>query len=202
MRQFWNITSGIYTKYHAIICLYYYPPWVRTLFLKSPEMEFFSPTYNVARLSALRDIFSVQDIFSPGISLQEYFLSQISVQDICFWNHLYPPLQPPLQKSNVWPLGKSSLLGTSRMTCCKHNLTAYWQLASKFSQWELPVARLKRVIQLKFMPKRPSVFLASLPSLALCFQPRSRPFVWLLSHTWICKNTDCFAVSSTRLKLN
>ena len=35
---------------------------------------------------------------------------------------------------------------------------------------------------------------ASLPSLALCFQPRSRPFVWLLAPTWIRKNTDCFAV--------
>ena len=38
------------------------------------------------------------------------------------------------------------------------------------------------------------VFLASLPSLALCFQPCSRPFVWLLARTWIRKNTDCFAV--------
>ena len=26
------------------------------------------------------------------------------------------------------------------------------------------------------------------------FQPRSRPFVWLLARTWISKNTDCFAV--------
>ena len=26
------------------------------------------------------------------------------------------------------------------------------------------------------------------------FQPRSRPFVWLLARTWIRKNTDCFAV--------
>ena len=34
----------------------------------------------------------------------------------------------------------------------------------------------------------------SLPSLALCFQPCLRPFVWLLAHTWIRKNTDCFAV--------
>ena len=34
----------------------------------------------------------------------------------------------------------------------------------------------------------------SLPSLALCFQPRSRPFVWLLARTWIRKNTDCYAV--------
>ena len=142
-------------------------------------------------------------IFFPQVFPCKNIFSLKSVCRIFFsWNHPYPPLQPPLQKSNVWPLGKSSLLGTSRMTCCKHNLTAYWQLASKFSQWELPVARLKRVIQLKFMPKRPSVFLASLPSLALCFQPRSSPFVWLLSHTWICKNTDCFAVSSTRLKLN
>ena len=31
-------------------------------------------------------------------------------------------------------------------------------------------------------------------SLALSFQPRSRPFVWLLARTWIHKNTDCFAV--------
>ena len=34
----------------------------------------------------------------------------------------------------------------------------------------------------------------SLLSLALRFQPRSRPFVWLLARTWIRKNTDCFAV--------
>ena len=38
--------------------------------------------------------------------------------------------------------------------------------------------------------------LASLPSLSLCFQPRSRPFVWLLARTWIRKNTNCFAVYS------
>ena len=34
----------------------------------------------------------------------------------------------------------------------------------------------------------------SLPSFALCFHPRSRPFVWLLESTWIRKNTECFAV--------
>ena len=33
-----------------------------------------------------------------------------------------------------------------------------------------------------------------LPSLALRFQPRPRPFVWLFARTWISKNTDCFAV--------
>ena len=38
-----------------------------------------------------------------------------------------------------------------------------------------------------------SVTIASLHSLALCFQPRSRPFVWLFARTWIRKNTDCFA---------
>ena len=36
--------------------------------------------------------------------------------------------------------------------------------------------------------------LASPPSLAVCFQPRSRRFVWLLARSWIRKNTDCFAV--------
>ena len=44
--------------------------------------------------------------------------------------------------------------------------------------------------------RKKTVFLASFSSLALCFQPRSRPFVWLLAHTWIRKNTDCFAVYS------
>ena len=34
----------------------------------------------------------------------------------------------------------------------------------------------------------------SIPGLALHFQPCSRPFVRLLEGTWICKNTDCFAV--------
>ena len=34
-----------------------------------------------------------------------------------------------------------SRYGISRMTCWKHyvHLTAFWQLASKFSQWELPL---------------------------------------------------------------
>ena len=36
--------------------------------------------------------------------------------------------------------------------------------------------------------------LASLPSLALRFQPHSRHFVWLLAGTWIHKNTHCFVV--------
>ena len=42
--------------------------------------------------------------------------------------------------------------------------------------------------------REPYTPVASLPSLAFCFQSRSRPFVWLLSRTWIRKNTDCFAV--------
>ena len=32
------------------------------------------------------------------------------------------------------------------------------------------------------------------PQSSSLFQPRFRPFVWLLAHTWIRKNTDCFAV--------
>ena len=35
-------------------------------------------------------------------------------------------------------------------------------------------------------------------NLALCFKPRSTPFVWLLARTWIRKNTDCFAVYKFR----
>ena len=33
--------------------------------------------------------------------------------------------------------------------------------------------------------KKKTVFLASLPSLALCFQPRSRPFVWPLARRYL-----------------
>ena len=46
------------------------------------------------------------------------------------------------------------------------------------------------------------VLLASLPCLALCFQPRSRPFVWLLQHTWICKNTVFQSNFSTEMTPN
>ena len=51
-----------------------------------------------------------------------------------------------------------------------------------------------RACEAREREKKTIVFLASLPSLAHCFQPRSRPFVLLLARTWIRKNTDCFAV--------
>ena len=38
-------------------------------------------------------------------------------------------------------------------------------------------------------------------SLALCFQPRSWPFVWLFARTWIRKNTDCFAVEKLSIQI-
>ena len=44
------------------------------------ELEFFSPTYNGVRfcsaLYVMSDIFSVQDIFLPGIYLHAFFLSK------------------------------------------------------------------------------------------------------------------------------
>ena len=49
------------------------------------------------------------------------------------------------------------------------------------------VKRGVRVVRARREKNRQSVFLASLPSLALCFQPRSRPFVWPLARTWIRK---------------
>ena len=46
----------------------------------SLELEFFSPTYNGVRfcsaLYVMSDIFSVQDIFLPGIYLHAFFLSK------------------------------------------------------------------------------------------------------------------------------
>ena len=97
-------------------------------------------------------------------------------------------LQRKLQKSI-----HHARYGISRMTCWKHYLTAFWQLPLK----PIGIARgwEKRVIRTKMTYAK---FLASLPSLALCFQPRSRPFVWLLARTWIRKNTDCFAVYLSR----
>ena len=119
------------------------PPWVRTFFLKSPETEFFSSAYNIVRLLALRDIFSVQDMFSPGISLQEYFFSQVSVQDIFFWNHPYPPPNLPCKSQMFGPLGNHH--------CWEHrewlvvNIT--WQLIDSLYpnlvNGKLPVAGLK-----------------------------------------------------------
>ena len=109
MSEIWDnfeISQVVFTP--NIMLLFVYtttPPWVRTFFLKSLEMEFFSQTYNIVRLSALRDKFSVQDIFSPGISLQEYFFSQISVQDIFFWNHPYTPPNLPCKSQIFGPLG-------------------------------------------------------------------------------------------------
>ena len=41
-------------------------------------------------------------------------------------------------------------------------------------------------------------FLASLPSLALCFQTRSRPFIWLYARTWIGQKYGLFC----RLPIN
>ena len=46
----------------------------------------------------------------------------------------------------------------------------------------------------KLVKRGVRVLIASLLSLTLRFQPRSRPFVWLLARTWIRKNTDCFGV--------
>ena len=87
--------------------------------------------------------------------------------------------------------------GTEYREWLVENIT--WQLASKFSRWELPVAREKRVIRTKttYAKRTFRIFRVSLQSRSL-FQPRSRPFLWLLPRTqaWIRKNTDCFAVYS------
>ena len=42
----------------------------------------------------MKEIFSVLDIFSPGMSLQEIFSLEIRVKDIFFLNHLYPSPLP------------------------------------------------------------------------------------------------------------
>ena len=51
-----------------------------------------------------------------------------------------------------------------------------------------------RACEARERKKKTILFLASLPSLAYCFEHRSRPFVLLLARTWIRKNMDCFAV--------
>ena len=57
--------------------------------------------------------------------------------------------------------------------------------------WRKGLSRARRAS--RRMRREKKTPLASLPSLALCFQFRSRPFVWLIARTWISKNTDCFA---------
>ena len=64
---------------------------------------------------------------------------------------------------------------------------------------EIGKAWRKSLTRAKREPQTPVGRLASLPSLTLGFQPRSRPFVWLLTLTWIRKNTDRFAVYTIRV---
>ena len=64
--------------------------------------------------------------------------------------------------------------------------------------WRKSLTRAKRASLTRPTREVFLAFLASLPRLALCFQPRSRPIVWLLARTWIRKNTDCFAVYIVR----
>ena len=78
--------------------------------------------------------------------------------------------------------------GREQRKCLVENIT--WQLGDNLHR---NLANGNRP-WLGRMQNGQSVFLASLPSLALCFQPHSRPFVWLLARTWIRKNTDCFTV--------
>ena len=96
---------------------------------------------------------------------------------------MYKPHRKPWPKSKTSDISKQSpsplhhtfLLGRARFTAQPLSALSYTHKA--------PVRRVRREKKL-----------ASLPSLALCFQPRSRLFVWLLTRTWIRKNTDCFAV--------
>ena len=60
--------------------------------------------------------------------------------------------------------------------------------------WRKSLTRAKRASLTRVCGACEAREKASLPSLALCFQFRSRPFVWLPARTWIRKNTDCFAV--------
>ena len=60
----------------------------------SLELEFFSPTYNGVRfcsaLYVMSDIFSVQDIFLPGIYLHAFFL----LKSVCRTLFLKSPITP------------------------------------------------------------------------------------------------------------
>ena len=66
----------------------------------------------------MRDIFSVQDNFSPAISLQDLksvyriFFSEIA--------HTMTPPPPPLQKSNGWPLVRGDKRTLVRMAKMWH----------------------------------------------------------------------------------
>ena len=60
--------------------------------------------------------------------------------------------------------------GKSQMTCWKHNLIAYWQLASKFSQWNclwLHCNMNEYIVFLASLPKSRSPLSASLQTFSL-----------------------------------
>ena len=68
----------------------------------SLELEFFSPTYNGVRfcsaLYVMSDIFSVQDIFLPGIYLHAFFLSK----SVCRTFFLKSPESPITPSKAKW----------------------------------------------------------------------------------------------------
>ena len=77
---------------------------------------------------------------------------------------------------------------------CRGYWTVVWSLDCKTVGFFLQIRKEIGKAWRKSLACAKRASLRSLPSLALCFQPRSRPFVWLLARTWIRKNTDCFAV--------
>ena len=67
--------------------------WERILSQTSLELEIFSPTYNgvnifFSALYVMSDIFSVQDIFFPGIYMYAFLLSK----SVCRTFFLKPPI--------------------------------------------------------------------------------------------------------------
>ena len=98
-----------YCKWYLrqISCYYLFillPPWLRTFFLKSPEMEFFSPTYNIVRLSALRDIFFRAGYFFPRYFLARiFFLSNQCAGDFFLKSPIPTPQPPPAKVKCLAP---------------------------------------------------------------------------------------------------
>ena len=99
----------------------------------SLELEFFSPTYNGVRfcsaLYVMSDIFSVQDIFLPGIYLHAFFLSK----SVCRTFFLKSPITS--QKSNGRPLKSTKHLVSWQILICQSFLKAFETIGDKILKW-------------------------------------------------------------------
>ena len=103
------------------------------------------------------------------------------------------PWQQVITTKCLWPLHWSGCVMAVQFHLLIFQITlicAPWNLMLPKNSL-LMIHSIIRLHDSRFFSKN-WVDVAQVPSLALCFQPRSRPFVWLLARTWIFKKYGLF----------